>query len=158
MVRNRSSRCLSAGTGKYPLGRSISPAGSIRRPMSFRIPLPPWHIFSSGGHAAATSTRLWSRNGTRASRPQAIDMLSSRLTGSSIISRWVSRRSTASTAVSAPALARWLPDLHAHVDCREPIRLQDLVQLIVSEVEEGPDEHFAGGLPRYCCCWLVIAV
>ena len=58
----------------------------------------------------ASSTKSWSRNGTRASRPQAIVMLSTRLTGSSTSMIVVSLRSAASTAVSAPGRANWSRD------------------------------------------------
>ena len=54
------------------------------------------------GSVAASSTSSWSRNGTRASRPHAMVMLSTRLTGSSTSMTSVSMRSARSTARAAP--------------------------------------------------------
>ena len=59
-------RYFSAGTGKYPLGRSMTSCGRIRRATSLSTPLPPSCNFNAAGTRAANSTSSWSRNGTRA--------------------------------------------------------------------------------------------
>src|SRR3954452_1257249 len=80
----------------------MTSSGTTPRTARVSTPLPPSASFSSGGMRPASSTSSWSRNGTRASRPQAIVMLSTRFTGSSTSMTVVSLRSAASTAVSAP--------------------------------------------------------
>ncbi len=84
----------------------MTSVGITRRPTSFSTPLPPCASFSSGGHCPASSTSSWSRNGTRASSPNPIVMLSTRFTGSSTSMTWVSSRSAASIGVSAPGRAK----------------------------------------------------
>ena len=101
IVRKAPRTYFRAGMGKYPLGRSITSAGMTWRAASFNTPLPPCAILSPGGQLAASSTSSWSRNGTRPSRPHAIVMLSTRLTGSSVISSVVSARNTWSMKSSA---------------------------------------------------------
>ena len=74
--------------------------GRRRGDAAFSTPLPPSASLSSGGQAPRPARRSsWSRNGTRASRPHAIVMLSTRFTGSSTSMIVVSMRSAASTAV-----------------------------------------------------------
>ena len=57
--------------------------------------------------AAASSANSWSRNGVLASSPQAIVMLSTRLTGSSTSMICESSRSALSSAAVAPGRSKW---------------------------------------------------
>ena len=75
----------------------MTASGTMPREARFITPLPPSASFIDGGIAAASSTNSWSRNGTRASSPHAMVMLSTRFTGSSTSMIVVSLRSAAST-------------------------------------------------------------
>ena len=86
--------------------RSMTSEGMTRRAASLSTCFPLPRILSSGAMAAESSTTLWSRKGTRASRPHAIVMLSTRLTGSSVSITVESILKALSTGSAAPLLLK----------------------------------------------------